>query len=236
MFEALQTKLGYRFKNPELLRRAFIHTSWLSDNRQPITPNADNQRLEFLGDAVLNLLTACRLYECYPDADEGRLTILRSRLTSGSALAVKARELELGTYVHLSSGEVRQGGREKESVLQDALEALFGAIWIDGGLEAAQELYNKLYSPQAFSFEALPEVRDNNPKSELQFVAQRKYGLQPAYEIVAAEGPGHNPVYTARASIGSVLTVEAQGNSKKAAQVNAAQKLLELCLEQPQKN
>ena len=222
MFDQLQERIGYRFNAPELLQTAFIHPSWKAEH--PDYPQEDNQRLEFLGDSVLNLLSARMLYPKCPDLNEGQLTVLRSRITSGKALAAKAFSAGLGNCLSLGKGEENSGGRDRASNLEDAIEALFGAAFLDGGLEAAQKIFDVLF-PDGPGFEDDDVVEDTNPRALLQKKTQALSGQLPTYKVLSAEGPDHAPLFTAEVTFGE-RRVSASGYSKQRAFENAALEML----------
>lgn len=222
MFDQLQERLGYRFKTPELLQTAFVHPSWKSEHPEYLLE--DNQRLEFLGDSVLNLLSARRLYPQYPDLNEGQLTILRSRMTSGKTLSEKALAAGLGKYLRLGNGEENSGGRSRASNLEDAIEALFGAAFLDGGFDAAEQLFT-LFFPNGATPENGDAIEDMNPRAQLQKKTQVSSGQLPLYRVLSTEGPDHAPLFIVEVSFAE-KTVKASGNSKQKAFENAALEML----------
>ncbi len=219
---ALERALGYAFKNRALLETALTCPSCRAERHgEGVT---DNQRLEFLGDAVIGLLAAERVFLAHEADDEGRLTVRRSQLASGRALAQTARGIRLGEYVRLGKGDEASGGREKDKTLHNALEAVFGAAWLDGGEKAARAVFEKLMAGQAAS---AGDAWDDNPKGRLQEVAQRHaWPDSPTYERVSCEGPAHAPLYTVRARVAGGLEAYGRGLSKRAAEVEAARNLL----------
>jgi len=220
--DALEHALGYTFSNRNLLATAVTNPSYRSD--QATASVEDNQRLEFLGDAVFGLLTAQELYTRYPEENEGGLTVRRSHLASGRALAELARRIGLGQYLRLGKGDETTGGRDKDKSLTDAMEAIFGAAWCDGGHPAAQKIYATLRDIQ--SDEPL-DVWAENPKGQLQELAQRKaWPDSPSYEAVSATGPSHAPEYTVRAKVATGHEAVGTGKSKRAAEAEAARALL----------
>lgn len=217
----LERSIGYRFRKRALLDTALTHPSFTFEAG---SAGQDNQRLEYLGDAVLGLLAAQHAFQHHADADEGLLTVLRSRIASGRALAEMARTIHLGTFLRIGRGEERAGGRDRDGMLADSMEAIFGAAWLDGGLHASQKLFAKLVSPL---LEAQPTaVWAGNPKGELQELAQRAYHAAPSYERVAAEGPAHAPRYRVRVSAGS-SSASGEGRTVRAAEAAAATALLD---------
>ena len=224
---ALEATLGYAFKERRLLVTALTNPSYRADH--PAEKPQDNQRLEFLGDAVFGLLSAQEVFERYTDEDEGGLTVRRSHVASGRALAELARRIGLGGYLLLGKGNEAIGGRDQDKSLTDAMEAVFGAVWCDGGLPAAQTVYANLMgneSPKQL------DVWADNPKGRLQELAQRHaWPDSPAYELVSTVGPCHAPQYTVKARVDGGYEAEGVGKTKRAAEVNAAKALLRLISE-----
>jgi len=219
----LEQRLGYVFKDRNLLVRALTSPSFRTD--RPDADGLDNQRLEFLGDAVFGLLTAQFMYERYADEDEGALTVRRSHLASGRGLADLARRAGLGAYLRLGRADEAAGGRDKSRSLTDAMEAVFGAAWCDGGLSAAEAIFNAL---DVGADDQPIDAKTENPKGMLQELAQRHaWPDSPAYELVNAEGPSHAPVYTVRVRVADGRDAIASGSTKRAAEAHAAQALLE---------
>ncbi|MBL7114497.1 MAG: ribonuclease III [Kiritimatiellae bacterium] len=214
---ALEKLINYRFKNRQLLEMALTHRSYRFENAGI---SHDNQRLEFLGDAVLDLVLAEFLYEKYPDKGEGFLTSTRSRLVSGRGLAVCARGLELGEFLRIGKGEEASGGRERESNLADCLEAIVGAAYLDRGHKAARRVIIAVILPQLGEAEGC-EWRDN-PKGKLQEYSQRRWKEGPEYEVVKATGPAHERVFTVAVRLPDGREVTAQAPSKQAAEAAAA--------------
>lgn len=218
---ALEKTLGYAFKKRELLETALTNPSYRADHATEGIK--DNQRLEFLGDAVFGLLTAQQVFERYADEDEGGLTVRRSHLASGRALAELARRIGLGQYQRLGKGEAAVG-RDKDKSLTDAMEAVFGAAWCDGGIKAVKAIYAKLMGDDA---EAPLDVWAENPKGRLQELAQRNaWPDSPTYELMDVTGPNHAPDYTVKAKVHGGHEAAGTGRTKRAAEVAAAQALL----------
>lgn len=212
----LQQRLGYRFKNSALLHEALTHPS-ASSSRQP-----SYQRLEFLGDRVLGLVVAGLLLARYPGENEGDLAKRHARLVSREMAALAARKLELGPHIVLSKGEAEAGGAENLSALGDVMESLLGAIYLDGGLEAAQKLALNLWEPLLAQDLAPPK----DAKTTLQEWSQSKGLGLPVYQVLSSTGPHHEPSFTVLASVGG-RKAEGVGGSKRAAEQAAAKALLE---------
>lgn len=208
--EVLERELGYRFRQENLLLLALTHPSAGGERA-----SADNQRLEFLGDAVLQLTVSDRLYQMYPDRDEGFLSHRRAALVQEKALSTLARALHLGENLILSHGERTQGGRERNSNLADAAEAVLGAVYLDGGFESARQVILGLW-------EHLENAAEPDYKSELQEITQAGGGEAPVYEIIHAEGPDHDRRFTAACILSGRVIGQAVGHSKKEAQQLAA--------------
>lgn len=217
-FSRLQKKIGCAIKNKELLRRAFIHKSFVNEEKG--SRSEHNERLEFLGDAVLELVTTEYLFKKYPLKQEGELTNWRSALVKGHHLAAVAHELSLGRYLHLSRGEERSGGREKPHMLANALEALIGAIFLDRGYRVTHTFIHD------FILTNLAEIIEKglhvDAKSLFQEMAQGKLGKTPHYVTISETGPDHNKVFIMAAYIGDELIAKGAGPSKQKAENAAA--------------
>ncbi|HMA37447.1 MAG TPA: ribonuclease III [Chloroflexia bacterium] len=216
---ALQVTLGYQFKQPDLLRAALIHRSYLHD--VPEGTEQSNERLEFLGDAVLGFLVARWLYERYPDKPEGDLTILRGALVRLSQLSTWGTALDLGHYVYLSKGEETHGGRERATIIGRAMEALLGAIYLDGGLRAVDRVLRRFLATTSES--SLAAVLTADYKSQLQREVQARFkGAPPQYRLVDTTGPAHEREFTVAAWAGEHLLGQGVGRSKQQAEQAAA--------------
>lgn len=213
----LQIRLGHRFQDEGRLRLALIHPSV---GHEANAPSVHNQRLEFLGDAVLGLVLARELYQKFPEADEGLLTKSRAKLANAAALAAHGRALDLGPYLVLSRGEDVAGGRDRASILGDAFEAVLGALFLDGGFEVAREFVLREFAAD-FSEFALPQGIEN-PKGELQEFFQAKSPVAPQYQLVSAEGPDHDRSFVCAVSHEGVELARGTGKTKKAAESEAA--------------
>jgi ribonuclease III len=214
---AFQTRLGFQFRDEELLRLAITHPSIAHESG---VATAHNQRLEFLGDAVLQLVLTRELYERFPGSDEGPLTKARARLVNRRSLAEHARALGLGAYLILGRGEETHGGRERSSTLADAFEALLGAIFLDGGFDAACEFILREFGGAFGVVSALPTI--DNPKGELQELLQARSPESPEYRVISATGPDHDRVFECTVHHGGEELARGSGKSKKAAESDAA--------------
>lgn len=221
--EHLEKSLGYSFKDRRLLQEALTHPSVTSEDHD--VPS--NQRLEFLGDAVLEVLISERLFRENPSANEGSLTVARIRLIRGTHLASLAKSLHLGNYLNLSESAHRSGVVVNESTLEDALEALFGAAFLDGGLDSARILRDRLFPEEAFGIaRSLPD--EDNPKGALQELLQSEpKPLTPEYEITDEAGPPHERSFEAVVRFGGKIYGSGAGSTKKAAEAAAAIEALE---------
>ena len=220
---SLQDALGYQFKNIDLLREALHHSSYVNEQREP--GMADNERLEFLGDAVLDLVISHMLMKNYPETREGDLSRMRATIVNESRLAEVAHDLGLGQHLLLGRGEVMSSGQEKSSILADALEAVYAAVYLDGGLPAAFEVIKRQFSDTIAQVEEGLFTEDF--KSRLQELVQLRFKTIPDYTVVAESGPDHDKTFEVRVTIGTVLSAYGTGKSKKAAEQSAAGDALE---------
>jgi len=216
--ENAQTGLGLHFQNPALLELALIHSSYL--NEQPGSGLASNERLEFLGDAVLGFCIADRLYHDFPGADEGALTRYRSQLVRRETLARLAASLGLGNYLYLGRGEEANGGRCKPANLSRALEALIAAVYLDGGTKGAGEFIQRLFSPELARLEELAASADS--KSRLQELVQARSQTTPMYTTEESSATGNERLFTAEVAVNGAILARGQGRSKKEAESRAA--------------
>lgn len=212
----IESQLGYRFKDPHVLALAFIHRSYVNENRNITT---HNERMEFLGDSVLGLLIADYLYRCLPTTPEGELSYLRSRLVEASSCVTYIQKLNLEKYLLLGKGERINAGRGRESILADLFEALVGAIYIDGGLEETKNFLFKNFLPE---IEAILKTPLRNWKAVLQDYCQKNYQQTPLYKVINEEGPDHSKIFKINVMIRDNLLGEGEGPSKKEAQQAAA--------------
>lgn len=215
---AMEERLGVEFADYGLLRRALTHRSYLNEN--PSAELKDNERLEFLGDAVLDFVVGAYLYQRFPDMDEGGLTALRAALVRTRTLADFARQLGIGECLWLGLGEEESGGRQRLPTLCAAFEAVVGAIYLDQGLDAVQPLVERLAAP------ALERIMDESlhkdAKSEFQIWAQAIFNITPHYKVVSEEGPDHDKTFTVEAYVGREVWGVGTGQSKQGAAQAAA--------------
>lgn len=218
----VEKSLKLKFKNPKLLKNALVHRSYL--NEHPNFEFPSNERLEYLGDAVLELLVSHYLFKNYPKLSEGELTALRSALVKTESLATEAARLKLGDYLLLSRGEEAGGGRENPYLLANTFEALTGAIFLDQGIEAARRFIKKalLYKADEILKTGLKDA-----KSLFQEIAQERYSITPGYKTLAEWGPDHDKHFLVGVFLAKRKVAEGEGRSKQAAEAAAAEKALE---------
>ena len=217
------SRLGAAQIQPERLVAALTHRSFSAEAGQP--EMAESQRLEFLGDAVLGAIAAEWLVAHRRDWREGKLTKVRSRLTNAAALARVARRLDLGRFMRLGRGEERGGGRDRDSLLADTLEAVLGALWLDGGAEAVRAVFAEWFADELAA--ALAAGSDDNPKGELQEWLQRERRDNPRYVVVEEIGPSHELVFKVDVFRGEERLGSGIGNTKRQAEMNAARQALD---------
>ncbi len=213
--EEFQERIGYRFQNRNLLRQALTHSSF--SNERHMSRQANNERLEFLGDAVLELATSEFLFGKYPKYPEGELTRLRASMVCEQTLAFCTRELDLGKYLMLGKGEAMTGGRERKSILSDALEAVIGAVYLDGGFASAKEfihrfILNDIEHKQLFF----------DSKTILQEVVQGNHGGELSYRLLKESGPDHDKKYLVAVEVDGTSLGRGEGRTKKSAEQEAA--------------
>ncbi|MGD0537425.1 MAG: ribonuclease III [Verrucomicrobiota bacterium] len=213
----LQQELGCLFRDEELLRLALTHPSVAHEHGAGVK---HNQRLEFLGDAVLQLILTRALYEQFPDFGEGQLTKARARLANRRSLSEQSRQLNLGRHLTLSRGEEQQGGRDRPSALADAFEAVVGAIFLDNGFEAAREFVLRRFADQFALIAGTPALE--NPKGELQEMLQAGSAETPSYNVERASGPDHDRVFECAVYHRGIELGRGTGKSKKDAESQAA--------------
>lgn len=212
-----QERLGYTFRNEDLLRLALTHPS-IAHEASGQTPH--NQRLEFLGDSVLSLALTWELYGKFPAVSEGPLTKARAQMVNRVTLATQARRFGLGAFLIMSHGEELSGGRERPSSLADAFEALLGAIFLDGGFEAARDFILRCFRDAFGELTEIPNLE--NPKGELQEMLQENSNEPPRYELTHMSGPDHDRMFECAVFHGGIDLGRGQGKSKKAAESEAA--------------
>lgn len=220
MYEDLMLRLGYTFRDPLLLTLALTHPSARNEHNLP----DDNQRLEYLGDAALGLVTAAHLYLDHPDLGEGELTVRRSQVTSTTALANVARAIELGPALILGHGEEQSGGRDKPNNLADAVEAILGAAYLDGGLDAVRTIFEQTIAPR---LAPATSGDTTNYKGLLQEWAQRRGHTCPTYRVAHVDGPAHQRLFTVVVSLDDGRTASGNGVSKRTAEQQAARELFD---------
>lgn len=217
-YEALEKVIKIEFEKRALLDMAFVHKSYINENQDKKPEH--NERIEFLGDAVLELVVTEFLYKNYPAKGEGVLTNWRAALVRGNHLAEIAQELNLGLYLYLSKGEERSGGRKKNYILANTLESLIGAIYLDKGYETAHGFINEFILKKLGSILELGLHID--PKSRFQEICQEVVGVTPEYKMVKDEGPDHNKSFIMGVYIGEEYVAEGKGSSKQKAEQDAA--------------
>lgn len=220
----LEASLGLVFQDKSLLQRALTHRSYLNEN--PDLPWLDNERLEFLGDAILGFVTAEHLYHRFPEMKEGDLTSLRAALVRGETLAEFAAELNVGPYLYISRGEEAGRGRARPALLAATFEAILGALFLDRGLDAARMLIVRMIN--AKTQRILQERLDRNSKSLLQELSQGRFKVTPVYRLVETRGPDHAREFTVEAVLGDRVYGIGHGRNKQTAEQEAARAAIEL--------
>jgi ribonuclease III len=217
----LESRIGYRFNDVAVLRNAMAHRSWCAEHRGVDS----NERLEFLGDSVLGWVVTDLIYRRYTDQHEGQLTNLRKALVNAHSLAAIARDLDVGSALLLGRGEERSGGRTRTSILADALEAIIGAVYLDGGVDAARSLVVRLVEPRVNPAATGQAFVDH--KTVLQERATRQFSAVPRYDV-RDDGPDHAKRFFAEVRVGDGWSALGEGGSKKLAEQDAARNLLAL--------
>ncbi len=222
-FSKLESRIGVAFSDPGLLTQAFVHRSYL--NEHPSFGYGQNERLEFLGDAVLELVVTENLYKKYPNP-EGELTNWRAALVNAKTLADIAREIEIEEYLYLSHGEAKDSqSKARQFILANAFEAMIGAMYLDQGIDACRGFIDR------FVLSRLPRILEQklylDPKSRFQEAAQERVGVTPTYRVLSETGPDHNKEFTVGAFLNDELVASGTGLSKQEAQVVAAEKAIE---------
>ncbi|MDR9436931.1 MAG: ribonuclease III [Thiohalophilus sp.] len=215
--DKLCRKLGYVFQQPELLERALTHRSFGARN---------NERMEFLGDAILGYLVSTELYNQFPKASEGQLSRLRASLVKGETLAGIASELELGEYLRLGSGELKSGGHRRRSILADAFEAIIGAVYLDSGIDSTSSLVQTFFHDKIIELD--PQTLQKDPKTRLQELLQARGTELPEYEVIATEGQAHAQRFRVACRIAGIgEPMLGEGTSRRKAEQAAADKMLQ---------
>ncbi len=217
--ERLETQLGYTFKNRSLLENALTHSSYANENHSPL---GSNERLEFLGDSILGMVTADYLYHEHPDLPEGDLTRTRAALVCEESLAEVAARLELGSYLKLGRGEANGGGRRRPSIQADAVEAVLAAVYLDGGLQEAAKIIRRFILEKETERSAHRDY-----KTALQELIQRESGRALTYRLTGESGPDHAKTFTMAVDLNGTLVGEGEGRSKKEAEQMAAKAAIE---------
>ena len=220
--EELEKKLGYTFRDPSLLQGALYHSSYANEHRG--AESVSNERLEFLGDAVLGFVAAEHLYRKHPDLPEGDLTRIRAALVCEDSLYEVAQSLELGSHLLLGRGEEQGGGRQRPSILADATESVFAAVYLDGGMDAACDLIHRVLLDK--EREEQVEERRRDYKTELQELVQRKSDQILRYELTGSSGPDHAKEFSFRVTLNGAEIGQGTGRSKKEAEQAAARSAL----------
>jgi len=222
-FNLLADKLGVKFKDMDLLRQALTHRSYVNEHKK-LGAHNHNERLEFLGDAVLELVDTDFLYRAYPDVTEGDLTLYRSSLVNTVALSEVANEIGLNEYLLLSRGEKKDNGRARENILANTVEAFIGALYLDGGYEKASEFIDRVIAPR------IKKVLENgtwmDAKSKFQEKAQEVYAFTPRYDTISEEGPDHAKNFTVCVYVHDECVAKGTGASKQEAEQIAAMEAL----------
>ena len=222
-YRKLEQAIGYRFKKKALLELAITHPSFRYENKD--VPD-DNQRLEFLGDAVLSLITAEHLFKNNPDSREGDMSKLRSRLTQDRKLAKIGESIDISNFLRLGRGEEKNGGATRPSNLADAVEAIIGAAWIDGGARAANKVFKTVFIPELAAMQDSPVL--SNPKGELQEYAQSHDFEIPQYKTIETAGPEHNRIFTVEVNACGKTWKANAGSKREGERLSALHALNEL--------
>jgi len=217
-----QKNLKTKFKDVSVLKQSLIHKSYLNEVRN--TDLSNNERLEFLGDAVLELVVTKYLFDFYPDRPEGELTSFRAAIVRTESIAKAAEELEFGKYIYMSKGEEATGGRRRPYILANTFEAVIGAIYLDLGLEEAEKFIGRTLIPKIT--EIVEKRLDIDPKSKLQEIAQEVVKETPQYNLVSEEGPDHDKTFTVMVSLKETELKSGKGRSKQEAEQSAAKATL----------
>ena len=222
MLSELEAGLGYTFRDKSILENALTHSSYANENRE--RGLHDNERLEFLGDAVLGFVSAEHLFKKHPELPEGELTRIRAALVCEESLHEVAQSLDLGSHLLLGKGEEQGGGRYRPSILADATESVFAAVYLDGGMDAASDLIHRVLLDK--EREEVVEERRRDYKTELQELVQRRSGQVLHYELTGTSGPDHAKQFTFRVTLNGRELGQGTGRSKKEAEQTAARSAL----------
>lgn len=222
-YKKLEKQLGYTFRNKDLLATALMHRSFRFETHDI---EHDNQRLEFLGDAALGLISTDYLFHAYQNFEEGSLTILRSQLASGKALAKIGKAIGVGEELKLGKGERESGGHQRASNIADAMEAILGAAYLDGSMKAVKKIFDKLFI-QLIEIQPDENWLDN-PKGQLQQITQKKYQINPTYHILKQDGPSHSKIFTVEVIIHKMKAGVGKGSTKQEAEQQAAMNAVQL--------
>ncbi|PCI40474.1 MAG: ribonuclease III [Elusimicrobia bacterium] len=217
MTPSIEEVIGYQFRNPETLREALTHKSFAFERDTGV----HNERLEFLGDSVLSVIVARLLFDEHPEEDEGRLSKHRASLVSRASLAKWAESIDLGPHLRLGSGEESTGGRTRPSLLGNALEAIIGAVYVDGGFDAAYAFVHRCFLDER------GEYVESDFKSRLQELVQKRHQSMPEYAILKATGPDHDKTFHVEVTFGAKALGEGSGKTKKEAEQEAARDALQ---------
>ena len=227
--KTLESSLSHSFSNISLLDQALVHRSYINEN--PAFPFGDNERMEFLGDAVLELCITDLLMKTFPDYSEGQLSKLRASVVNEQPLAELARELEIGRYILLGKGEENSGGRSKASILANTLEAVIAAVYLDGGYDRAWDAVRRLFA--LLIEEGSRNLTYRDYKTALQELSQNRFKEIPRYALIGEYGPDHDKIFESRLAIAEILETTGKGKSKKEAEQNAARAALDALLPNP---
>jgi len=221
-FAEFEQKIGIEFKNKDLLKQAFTHRSFLNEHRN--LKGGHNERLEFLGDAVLELVVTHYLFDEYPEKNEGDMTSIRSALVNADTCALVAKDLEVNDFLLLSKGEAKDVGRARQYILANALEAIIGAIYLDQGYEVTRDFIVKYITPM--TTRVVSEELWIDAKSKFQEKAQDKEGVTPSYKTLKEVGPDHDKKFTVGVFLHDTMVAEGDGDSKQEAEQSAARNAL----------
>jgi len=226
----LEKSIGLSFKNKSILENALVHRSWINENRNLIKES--NERLEFLGDAILEFWTTKKLFSLFPKLSEGALTNIRASIVCTESLAEQSQSLNLGKYLFLSRGEERNGGRENPSILADLFESIIGAVYVDSGLFKTEKFLSRILLEEIKQKGSEGDIKD--AKTKFQEIAQSKYKVTPTYKIIKESGPDHQKNFQVGAYLNSKKISQGIGPSKRSAEEVAAQKALTIIKNQVQ--